>query len=94
MEVPCSARFGQPFDLQSAWVLFQYPDCMIPAIRVNDTGLCIFAATLAVGGGLDLGTMMAGPSPPGNHLPEKRAAQACSLRCDELIDKGAIITGE
>jgi hypothetical protein len=25
--------------------------------------------------------------------PEKRAAQACSL-CDELIDKGAIITGE
>jgi hypothetical protein len=26
--------------------------------------------------------------------PEKKSAQACSLRADELIDKGAIITGE
>ena len=76
MEVPGSARFGQPFDLQSAWVLFQYPDCFIPAIRVNDTRLCIFAATLAVGGGLDLGTMMAayiggrwGPSPGFTRTP-------------------------
>jgi transposase, IS5 family len=30
----------------------------------------------------------------GNRLQKKRAAQACSPACDELIDKGAIITGE
>jgi hypothetical protein len=30
----------------------------------------------------------------GAALQKKRAAQACSLACDELIDKGAIITGE
>jgi hypothetical protein len=31
---------------------------------------------------------------PHDAATEKKSAQACSLRGDELIDKGAIITGE
>jgi hypothetical protein len=32
--------------------------------------------------------------PPGNHLPEKKSRSGLQSACDELIDKGAIITGE
>jgi hypothetical protein len=31
---------------------------------------------------------------PGNHLPEKKSRSGLQSACDELIDKGAIITGE
>jgi hypothetical protein len=29
-----------------------------------------------------------------NHLPEKKSRSGLQSACDELIDKGAIITGE
>jgi hypothetical protein len=34
------------------------------------------------------------PARLSNPPPEKKSAQACSLHCDALINKGAIITGE